>query len=144
MSLAESKNIKWRISLTTDILLVNVPRISLVYPPAGTSLLKGICEQQGFTCTVKDANFELLDSIKDADDFENITNYFTIPNAEITPRCQNIIDTWYKELVDYIVDVNPRHVCISVFTFECQVATRELCELLKQVYKGKIIIGGED
>ena len=66
------------ISLTTDILLVNVPRISLVYPPAGTSLLKGICEQQGFTCTVKDANFELLDSIKDADDFEIITNYFAI------------------------------------------------------------------
>ena len=125
-----------------DLLLLNVPRISLVYPPAGTSLLKGVCEQQGFTCNVKDANFELLDSIKDSDDFEIITNYFTIPNAEITPKCQKIIDKWYNDLVDYIVNLNPKHVGISVFTFECQVATRELCTLLRKVYKGKIIIGG--
>ena len=125
-----------------DLLLLNVPRISLVYPPAGTSLLKGVCEQQGFTCNVKDANFELLDSIKDTDDFEIITNYFTIPNAEITPKCKKIIDKWYNNLVDYIVNLNPKHVGISVFTFECQVATRELCTLLRKVYKGKIIIGG--
>jgi len=125
-----------------DLLLINVPRISLVYPPAGTSLLKGVVEQQGFTCTVKDANFELLDSIKDPDDFETITNYFTIPNAEITTHCQNIIDKWYTDLINYIIKLNPKHVGISVFTFECQVATRELCKLLRQVYKGKIIIGG--
>ena len=93
-----------------DLLLLNVPRISLVYPPAATSLLKGIAEQQGFTCTVKDSNFELLDSIKDKDDFEIITNYFTIPNAEITSHCQKIIDTWYTNLVNYIVKLNPRHV----------------------------------
>lgn len=125
-----------------DLLLINVPRISLVYPPAGTSLLKGVVEQQGFTCTVKDANFELLDSIKDTDDFEIITNYFTIPNAEMTTHCQTIIDEWYTKLVNYILKVNPKHVGISVFTFECQVATRELCQLLRAVYKGKIIIGG--
>ena len=126
----------------TDLLLINVPRISLVYPPAGTSLLKGIAEQQGFTCKVKDANYELLDSIKDTDDFETITNYFTIPNAEITTHCQKIITNWYTDLVNYIVKLNPRHVGISLFTFECQVATRELCILLRKVYKGKIIIGG--
>ena len=125
-----------------DLLLINVPRISLVYPPAGTSLLKGVVEQQGFTCNVKDANFELLDSIKDPDDFETITNYFTIPNAEMTTHCQNIIDDWYVNLVNYILQVNPKHVGISVFTFECQVATRELCKLLRKVYNGKIIIGG--
>ena len=33
--------------MQTDLLLINVPRISLVYPPAGTSLLKGVVEQQG-------------------------------------------------------------------------------------------------
>ena len=83
-----------------DLLLINVPRISLVYPPAGTSLLKGVVEQQGFTCKVKDANFELLDIIKNDDDFETITNYFTIPNAEITTHCQKIIDDWYIALVN--------------------------------------------
>ena len=72
MSLVLNKSIKWRIFLQTDLLLINVPRISLVYPPAATSLLKGIAEQQGFSCVVKDANFELLDSIKDEDDFETI------------------------------------------------------------------------
>ena len=56
--------------MQTDLLLINVPRISLVYPPAGTSLLKGVVEQQGFTCNVKDANYELLNSINDDDDYE--------------------------------------------------------------------------
>ena len=96
--------------MQTDLLLINVPRISLVYPPAGTSLLKGVVEQQGFTCKVKDANFELLDGIKNDDDFETITNYFTIPNAEITTHCQKIIDDWYIDLVNYIMELNPRHV----------------------------------
>lgn len=127
-----------------DLLLLNVPRISLVYPPAGTSLLKGVVEQQGFTCKVKDANFELLDSIKDQEDnFETITNYFTIPNAKLNNQCQQIIDEWYLNLVNYILDINPAHVGISVFTFECQVATRDLCTLLKKAsFKGKVIVGG--
>ena len=128
--------------MQTDLLLLNVPRISLVYPPAGTSLLKGVVQENGFTCTVKDTNFELLDSIKDEDDFETITNYFTIPNSELNEHCKTIIDTWYAEVVDYVLDVNPRFVGISVFTFECQRATQELCKLLRQHYTGKIIIGG--
>ena len=100
-------------------------------------------EQQGFTCKVKDANFELLDSIKDEDNFETITNYFTIPNAKLDDTCQRIVDDWYQNLVNYIIDLNPKHVGISVFTFECQVATRDLCTLLRKAsYKGKIIVGG--
>ena len=128
--------------MQTDLLLINVPRISLIYPPAGTSLLKGVVEQQGYTCKVKDANFELLNSIKDPEQFENITNYFTIPNATITSDCAKIVNDWYTSLVDYIVDLDPRYVGISVFTFECQRATRELCERLRKYYEGNIIIGG--
>ena len=87
-----------------DLLLINEIRISLVYP-AGTSLLKGVAEQQGFTCKVKDANFELLDNIPRSDDFETITNYFTIPNVEITYIGQKIIDE-VQNLVNYILKVN--------------------------------------
>jgi len=128
--------------MQTDILLLNVPRISIVYPPAGTSLLKGICEQQGFSCKVKDTNFELLSSIENEDDFENITNYFTIPNTTLNAQCWHIVNNWYQEVVDYILDLNPLHVGISVFTFECQRATKEICKRLKTCYTGKIIIGG--
>ena len=128
--------------MQTDLLLLNVPRISLVYPPAGTSLLKGVVQQQGYSCIVKDTNFELLNSIENEDNFETITNYFTIPNAEITPDCWAIIDKWYSELTEYILDLNPRFVGISVFTFECQRATQELCSRLRKCYTGEIIIGG--
>ena len=126
----------------TDILLLNVPRISLVYPPAGTSLLKGVVEQHGYTCTVKDANFELLDAIDDEAAFEAITNYFTIPNSTLEPEHRQIVDQWYEELSQYILDLDPKYLGISVFTFECQRATRELCEWIRAYYRGKIIIGG--
>ena len=49
-----------------DILFINVPQISLVYPPAATSLLKGICEHHGYTAKVKDYNLQLYDQCQDA------------------------------------------------------------------------------
>ena len=63
------------------------PRISFSITSAGTSPLKGVVEQHGYTCTVKDANFELLDAIDDEVAFEAI-NYFTIPNSTLQPPTQ--------------------------------------------------------
>lgn len=125
-----------------DILFANIPRMSLVYPPAGTSLLKGMVEKAGFTAIVRDYNIQLFDNNNfDDDTFNEISNYFTI-KADISEKNLQIINQWYDQVVDDILTINPKFVGISVFTFECQRATEELCKRLKKTYKGQIVVGG--
>ena len=45
-----------------DIVLCNIPFMSVAYAPAGTSLLKACIQEAGFTCTVKDYNIKLWQS----------------------------------------------------------------------------------
>lgn len=126
-----------------DLLLINVPSISLVYPPAATSLLKGVVENAGYSAAVRDYNLHLFSPIKnDTDLFAQVDNYFTIASTQLDSSTQIIIDNFYDYCVKDIVKLNPKFVGISVFTFECQRATEELLEKLRPVYNGKIIIGG--
>jgi len=126
-----------------DLLLINVPSISLVYPPAATSLLKGVAEKAGYTATVRDYNLHLFSPIKDDIDlFTQVSNYFTIKSTQLNQTAQDIIENFYDYCIQDILDVNPSFLGISVFTFECQRATEELLTKLKPLYKGKVIIGG--
>jgi len=126
-----------------DLLLINVPSISLVYPPAATSLLKGVAEKAGYTAMVRDYNLHLFSPIKDDIDlFTQVSNYFTIKSTQLNQTAQDIIENFYDYCIQDILDVNPSFLGISVFTFECQRATEELLTKLKPLYKGKVIIGG--
>jgi hypothetical protein len=125
-----------------DLLLVNVPSISLVYPPAATSLLKGVVEQAGFSATVRDFNLKLFTDINNELAINRISNYFTIRSNNVTEEDLNIINAWYDSCVQQILDLNPKFLGISVFTFECQRATEELLARLRPVWSGKVIVGG--
>lgn len=125
-----------------DILLVNVPSISLVYPAAAPSLLKGVCEQAGYSAQVLDFNLQLFTSIEDPDATNRIDNYFTIRSDSITDKDRQIINQWYDNCITQIKEINPKFLGISVFTFECQRATEELLARLRPLWKGKVIVGG--
>lgn len=125
-----------------DILLANVPSISLVYPPAAPSLLKGVVESAGYSARVRDYNLQLFSSIDDSEISSQVSNYFTIKTAEVKPEIQKIINKFYQNTIEDILNINPRFLGISVFTFECQRATEELLTRLRPLYKGKIIVGG--
>ena len=123
-----------------DILIINVPSVSLVYPAAAPSLLKGVCEQAGFTASVADFNLQLFDALGGTTQ-TSVSNYFTV-RSSIGNEDQKIINDWYDSCVNQILEINPKFLGISVFTFECQRATEELAQRLKGLYTGKIIIGG--
>ena len=126
-----------------DILLINVPSISLVYPPAAPSLLKGVVENAGYSASVRDYNLHLFSPIKSNTVlFTQVSNYFTIKSTQLEETAQNIINNFYDYCVTDIIRSNPKFLGISVFTFECQRATEELLKKLRPIYNGKIIIGG--
>lgn len=124
-----------------DIALLNVPLMSVAYAPAGTSLLKACVQNAGYTCRVIDYNIKLWNAQTDKKIIADLENYFSI-NADVDLELKNLIDQYYKLVVKEIIELNPKNVGISVFTFQCQRATTELLKILRPVYKGKIIIGG--
>jgi hypothetical protein len=124
-----------------ELLLLNIPLMSVAYAPAGTSLLKACVQKAGFTCKVIDYNIKLWNAQSDNKKISDLENYFSI-NADVDIELKNLIDQYYKLIVKEILEIDPKNVGFSVFTFQCQRATTEILKILRPVYKGKIIIGG--
>jgi hypothetical protein len=128
-----------------DVLLVNVPQISLIYPPAATSLLKGICEANGYTASVRDFNLELAELCNNNNNTkQELDQYFSLNDhtGTLSQSTQTILDQYIDTCVDYIVATNPTWLGISVFTFQCQIFTKMLLSKLRPKFHNKIIVGG--
>ena len=125
-----------------DILLVNVPFISTAYPPAGTSALKGAVQQHGFSAKVLDFNLQLFTKKFSQDTLSALENYYTI-NTDINLATTQIVENFYQDCVQQIKNYNPKWLGISVFTFQCQRATTDLCKIIRALCPDiKIVIGG--
>jgi hypothetical protein len=124
-----------------DIVLCNIPFMSVAYAPAGTSLLKACVQQAGYTCTVKDYNIKLWNSLSDKKIIADLENYFSI-NSPLDTDTQILVDQYYELLIKELLSLNPTWIGFSVFTFQCQRATTEILRRLRPRFKGKIMIGG--
>lgn len=127
-----------------DLLLINVPQISLVYPPAATSLLKGICESHGYKAMVKDYNLQLYTTCDDPDVSRELDQYFSLNDHEapLPDYAQKYLDDYYQKIINEICTIDPSFLGISVFTFQCQIFTKHLLQKLRPVFANKIIVGG--
>lgn len=125
----------------TDMALLNIPFMSVAYAPAGTSLLKACLQKAGFSCVVKDYNIKLWHSLSDEKVIADLENYFTI-NGSLDTDTQVLVDQYYELVVNELLELNPRWIGFSVFTFQCQRATREILQKLRTRFKGKIMVGG--
>ena len=90
-----------------DLLLINLPRISLVYPPAAPSLLKSVAEHAGFSACVKDYNLNLFSELDDTDIFNTVSNYFTLSNLQVESHIQILIENFYQKTIEDILTINP-------------------------------------
>lgn len=124
-----------------DIVLCNIPFMSVAYAPAGTSVLKACIQEAGFSCTVKDYNIKLWQSLSDKKLITNLENYFTI-NSTIDTDTQILVNQYYDLIINEIIALDPTWIGFSVFTFQCQRATTEILQRLRNRFKGKIMIGG--
>lgn len=128
----------------TDILFINVPQISLIYPPAATSLLKGVCETNGFTAQVRDFNLQLYTQCSNDNIKQELDQYFSLNNhsATLTLLTRNYLEKFYDQVIDEILSINPKWLGISIFTFQCQIFTKQLLMHLRPRFFNKILVGG--
>ena len=121
-----------------DIAIITVPGTLSRLPPAAPAILKASVQEHGFTCTTLDYNAEFY---REVSNFSKLETYFaTGINTEEQPQAQKLIEKWTIKLLE----LSPRFVGISVFTYQNRIATELFCESLRKFSKTvKIILGGQ-
>ena len=103
--------------------------MSLSFPAAGTNLLKGVVENHGFKARVLDLNYKLFEHVGQ-EIYDEYANYFTLEGS-IPDNLKLQYNCFLDQHVDWIVAQKPRYVGVSVFTFECQKASKDICQKLR-------------
>lgn len=122
-----------------DILLINIPISGLQYPPAGTSLIKGSLDTAGFKSKILDLNLDLFN--KSGDYYSEFFDYLA-GVTELDDDKQKIIDSIFDTWVEEILNINPKWIGISVFTFQCQFSTKKFLNKFRPKFQGKVVVGG--
>ncbi len=127
-----------------DIAIVIPPRIidDFGYTPAAAALLKGSLNEANFISQVMDLNSEVDERFREHELINAINNFFLF-NTFYNKRVWEILAGLFNEWADRILELSPRWVAISVFTYNSQRATRLLAIAIKKKSpETKIVIGG--
>lgn len=128
--------------MAKDIAIINVPCVLLKAPLVAPALLKGSLVSAGFTVKTIDFNIKFFNELKDHPNFLDFQTYFL--EGVIADSKKEQLDEYINCWVDSILAVNPKWVGISVFTYQCRIATTRFCQLIKQKNSEiKIVLGGQ-
>lgn len=110
---------------------------------AGAAMLKGCLSRHGYTSKILDLNNNLEEMYKDdPNTLTALGNFFMSYeafNSSVFAEAEKCIDKWARE----IVDLKPKWLGISVFTYNSTKATRLLALYVKKLDSSiKIVIGG--
>lgn len=125
-----------------DILIINVPGTLTNLPLAAPALLKASILKAGFTCRTLDYNLKFKHNINFGENKSSAEGYF-LGNNEVSLDTKKLIDVFITEIVDEIIEINPRYLGISVFTYQNQTAAKLIAQELKSRSNIKIILGGQ-
>lgn len=127
--------------LTKDVIIVTAPLTDTAIPLMAPAVLKPIVEKAGFSCLAADLNAEIFNLVKAHPKRAEVNRFFyeNWSNEET--------EAWFHEMftdiTTQLLSFNPKVICISVFSYVCQVATKWMCYYIKKsAPQIKIFIGG--
>lgn len=128
----------------TDVLLLSLPRIAPVRPQAAMGVLKAICNKANRSSKTFDINADFFLNLasENALAAKQIDDYF-ITNTKLSIETETIYKKWLLSWVDKIIEVDSSLLVISVFSWQSQIAVKDLLTVLRPAYSGTIIIGGQ-
>lgn len=129
--------------MSIDIVILDVPCTLIKMPRAAAALLKANLTSAGFSSRTIDFNIKFFNELEKHPNFKYYEQYL-LGSSEIDHNKKeeliNIISKW----VDSVLELDPLWVGISVFTYQCRIATTHFCEIIKQKNPNiKIVIGGQ-
>ena len=125
----------------TKVLITSIPVQDITRPPGILSILAGCCELINAEYDVLDLNLHMYRTL-DKDLVTKLINDFSV-NKFRSPETESHYDIICDYFINYIINNNPTHLAISVFTYISMLATEHLLRRIKDAnISVTIILGG--
>lgn len=128
-------------NLTKDVVIITAPLTDTAIPLMAPAALKPIVERAGLGCLAIDLNAEIYKAIKEHPLKDDLVRFFFENYA--TEETELWLQDMFYSVTTQLLSYKPKVVCISVFSYVCQVATKWLAYYIKKLAPDvQIYIGG--
>lgn len=129
-----------------DAVIVNIPRIAPSRPSAGTALIKSLLTSHNYSNRLLDINIDFFNRFAQqygSEQFQELDQYLYNDNVILSTAAKKSYCEFIQHWIDRIVDLKPRWILISIFTWQCQNFARDFIKQLRIATAAKIVIGGQ-
>jgi hypothetical protein len=124
-----------------DVIIITAPLTDTTMPLMAPAALKPIVEKAGHSCLATDLNAEIYHLVKNHELKNELVRFFF--EGYLTDQTEQWFHDLFCSISQGVLSYKPKIVCISVFSYVCQVATKWLCYYIKKFSPNtKIYIGG--
>ncbi len=124
-----------------DVIIATVPFTDSTIPLMAPAALKPIVEKVGLTCLAIDLNAEIYNKIKKDPLRDKLIAFFF--DESTTTESGRWLDDMFISITEQMLIWKPKIICLSVFSYVCQHATKWLAYYIKKYDPTiKIYIGG--
>lgn len=126
--------------------ILSVPRMAALRPAAAPAIIKSILNKKKLESKILDINLDFHDSFRPKYGEElywSLDDYFFNDLKTLTTAENSVYHTWMQTWADRIIELNPKWLFVSVFTWQAQKFTRDFLTLWKTVSNIPVIIGGQ-
>lgn len=124
-----------------DVIIVTVPFTDSTIPLMAPAALKPIVERSGLTCLAVDLNAEIFNKVKHDILKDELVSFFFDETTD--HKTMPWLDDMFISISTQLVSYDPKIICLSVFSYVCQHATKWIAYYIKKLNPNiKIYIGG--
>jgi hypothetical protein len=124
-----------------DVIIITAPLTDTAIPLMAPAALKPIVERAGLSCLAVDLNAEIYKLVREHPSKDDLVRFFfeDYTTEETELWFQDLFSSITQQLISY----KPKIICISVFSYVCQIATKWLAYYIKKFAPEiQIYIGG--
>ena len=127
-----------------DVIFCALPTLFLDRLPGAPALLTATAKDAGYSAVSADLSLEFFikQANRNINDYNRLSSIFS-PGGALTEESLEAMNQWVTDSVQYIKDLNPKIIGLSVFTvFQHRAALVLSAALRKELPTAKIIMGG--
>jgi radical SAM superfamily enzyme YgiQ (UPF0313 family) len=128
-------------NIQKDVVIITAPLTDTAIPLMAPAALKPIVEHAGLTCLAVDLNAEIYKLVREHPLQNDLVRFFF--EDYTTEETEIWLQDLFYSITQQILLYKPKIVCISVFSYVCQIATKWLSYYIKKLAPDvEIYIGG--
>jgi len=126
--------------------ILTIPRVAALRPAAAPAIIKSIFNSHNLSSRVLDLNIDYFTAFKqsvDTEIFREIDEFLFIKNKTLTTTARNTFDNFILNWINTIIDLAPKKLFISVFSWQAQRFVEEFLIKFRQQSSIEVIVGGQ-